>query len=397
MRRSAAALAFAAACAAGCGQEAPKAHAPAPQLEDGRVVFAPGSPQLASITTAEVKPGQPIVVRLPGRLVWNEERTVRVYPAFGGRVLKILAAPGDAVRAGQPLAQLASPDFGTAQVDARKATVDLALADKNLERVRELVANGVAPRKELNAAEAEHARARAEAARAMERVRLYGGGDGVDSTLLLRSPIAGTVVERNLNPGQELRPDAAGAGAPALFVITDPTSLWVQLDATERELPVLKKGETIELTTPAYPDRAFAAQIVSIADFVDAATRTVKVRGVVPNPERTLKGDMYVSGAVRTDVAPPLQAPVKAVFLIGEHYYAFVEEAPGRFRRVKIKTSGEADGQVGVAAGLEAGQRVVVDGSLFLQRIHAELAARNRNAKDGQPGGEKSAAAAKPS
>lgn len=120
---------------------------------------------------------------------------------------RIAAQPGDRVKAGQALAYLASPDFGQAQADAGKAQADIALAEKNLARIRELHDNGVAPRKDLSQAEAEHARARSELARAQGRVRLYGGGTGIDQTLALKSPIAGTVVERNLNPGQELRSD----------------------------------------------------------------------------------------------------------------------------------------------------------------------------------------------
>jgi cobalt-zinc-cadmium efflux system membrane fusion protein len=361
---------------AGCDGEPARTQAPRPRLEDGRVVFPPASPQVAAIVAEPAQPGDFKSLRLGGRLAWDEERTARLYPAFAGRVVKILAQPGERVKAGQPLALLASPDFGQAQAEARKGAVDVALAEKTLARVRELVANGVAPQKELNAAEAELARARADAAQALGRVRLYGGGEAVDSALALRSPIDGTVVERNLNPGQELRPDASGSGAPPLFVVTDPTRLWVFLDATERDLGLLKLGEAVGLRTTAYPDDTFEARIVSIADFVDPATRTIRVRGIVANPERKLKGDLYVTGLVRSDLRAPVQIPARAAFLVGDQHYVFVEEAPGRYRRAKIVPSGETEGRIAVSAGLAAGERIVVDGALFLQRILAQLSAR---------------------
>src|SRR5207302_112356 len=131
-----------------------------------------------------------------------------------------LSPVGAAVRAGQPLAEMASPDFGQAQADARKAQADLALATKSLERAHDLNSHGVLSTKDLQQAQADHAKARAEADRAHERLRVYGQSADA-GTFTLKSPISGTVVERNLNPGQELRSDTSGA--PPLFVISDPT------------------------------------------------------------------------------------------------------------------------------------------------------------------------------
>ena len=119
--------------------------------------------------------------------------------------------------------------------------------------------------------------------RARDRVKLYGGGEAVDSTFALRSPIAGAVVERSINPGQELRADSMG-NAPALFVVTDPSRLWLQLDATERELSLLRPGQEVRLNVTAYPDDAFTAHIDSVADFVDPQTKTELQNGQLPQP-----------------------------------------------------------------------------------------------------------------
>ena len=378
LRSAAAALVACALFITACSEGEKKAVAPAPTLEDGRIVFADGSPQIASIHAEPVQPTGKVSIRLPGRLVWDENLTVRIYSAFAGRVLSILVGAGDAVQGGQPLATLASPDFGQAQADAQRAAADLSLAEKNLVRVRDLVENGVAPRKDLAAAQAEQQRARTEYARASARVKLYRGNVSIDQSLVLRSPIPGTVVERNVNPGQELRPDVAMANQPALFVITNPTYLWVLLDATERDLPLLRAGEDVKLRVAAYPDETFSARIDVVSDFVDRETRTVKVRASTANPTRKLKGDMFVTAEVEAATIPGVLVPAKAVFLIGETHYAFVEEKPGRYRRVAIRTSGETNGSIGVVEGVNPDERVVVDGTLFLQRIHAQLTARDR-------------------
>lgn len=366
---------LAAVLAAGCddgGRKPEVAHA---KLEGNKVLFPPGAAQLQTIKSEAAQAAKPATLRISGRLVWDESRTVRVFPPFAGRVERILANPGEVVKPGRALAVLASPEFGQTQTEARRAASDFALAEKNLARLRELNAGGVAPRKDLQAAEADYARAEAELQRAQKKISLYGGNEAaVDQRFTLKSPIAGTVVERNINPGQELRSDLVLANAPAMFVITDPARLWIQLDASESDLPFLKRGQTLMLRSFAYPEAVFGATVDVVSDFIDPQTRVIKVRGSVDNRERKLKGEMFVTAEIDIGTKPGVQVPSKAVFLAGDKYYAFTEDAPGTYSRVEVKTSGNANGNVGVIAGLAPGQKVVVEGSLLLQRLARELA-----------------------
>ena len=366
---------LAAVLAAGCDQVDKKPEASPARLEGNKLVFPAGAPQLATIKSEAAAAGKPATLRISGRLVWDEGKTVRVFPPFSGRVARILANPGDTVKSGQSLAVLSSPDFGQAQADSRRSATDFALAEKNLARLRDLHANGVAPHKDLQAAEADYARAQSESQRAQKKISLYGGNEAaVDQSFTLKSPIAGTVVERNINPGQELRSDLVLANAPAMFVITDPGRLWVQLDASEADLPYLKRGQTLRLHSPTYPEQSFAAKVDVVSDFVDPLTRVIRVRGSVDNRERKLKGEMFVTAAIDIGTKPGVEVPAKAVFLSGDKYFAFTEDAPGTFTRVELKTGGSADGTIGVLAGLAPGQKVVVEGSLLLQRLANELA-----------------------
>ena len=368
------ALALAALVSA-CGNGDAKSDVARPRLENGSIVFPQDSPQLGSFATEPVKESAPQQLRLPGRLVWDENRTVRLFPAFAGRVIHILVKAGDRVKSGQTLAMLASPDFGQAQADARRAQSDFALAEKNLNRLRELYAAGVSSRKDLITAEADYARAEAELARASGKVRLYGGGgETVDQNFALTSPIQGIVVERNINPGQELRPDLQLANSPAMFVITDPSRLWVQLDATESQLASLKRGQTVRLRSSAWPDESFEASVEAISDFIDPASRTIKVRGAVVNRDKKLKGEMFVTGELPDVPRAGLQLPERALVLSGGSYYVFVEESPGRFAWSEVKVEGVRDGFAGVVSGVNLGQKVVVEGTLLLHRLHRQLA-----------------------
>ena len=361
--------------AAGCDQVDKKPVALPAKLVGNKVVFPAGAPQLATIKSEAAEPGKPATLRISGRLVWDEGKTVRVFPPFAGRVVRILANPGDTVKPGQTLAVLASPEFGQAQAEARRGATDFALAEKNLARLRELHANGVAPRKDLHAAEADYARAQSELQRAQNKISLYGGNEAaVDQSFALKSPIAGTVVERNINPGQELRSDLVLANAPAMFVITDPSRLWVQLDASEADLAHLQRGQTLRLHASAYPELSFAAKVEVVSDFIDPLTRVIRVRGSVDNRERKLKGEMFVAADIEIGTKPGVQVPAKAVFLAGDKYFAFTEDAPGTYTRIEVNTGGSANGSISVVAGLAPGQKVVVEGSLLLQRLANELA-----------------------
>lgn len=359
---------------AACQKAEERKDEPGPKVEGEKVVFAATQKPLPGIVLEPVRTGVERKLRLPGRLVWNEDRTARIYSPFAGRVERILVQPGTRVSAGQALAELASPDFGSAQAEYRKASADLSLARQNAERQRELHAHGVAAARELQQAEADFARAESEAARAGERIKLYGGSQNVDQRLMLKSPIAGVVVEKAINPGQEVRPDAV---AP-LFVVTDPSELWVQLEAAEGDLAGLKPGVGVELVSAQYPGERFAAEVVQVADFVDPATRTVKVRGKVANPERRLKGEMYVSGEISFKGEGGLFVPAKAVYLSGAGHFVFVAGNERSFERREVSVGAESQGMLAVLAGLKEGEQVVSEGNLYLQQI---LRSQRRAAK----------------
>lgn len=354
---------------AGCNDApAPPPEAPAPILQGTQLRFAPGHPQLALLGIASAAPGKAITVDLPARLVWNEERTQRIYPAFAGRVMAIKADVGQAVRPGTLLAQLSSPDYGIAQADTAKAMADAQLTKKTVQRQRELFEAGIIARKDLDVAEADAARSQAEIQRAEARTRLYGGGGNVNQQLSLMSSISGMVVERNLNPGQEVRPDQSGPGVPALFVVTDPTSLWVQIDARESEIGTLKPGSTFELIIPTLPGQKFEGRVAAAADFIDPATRTIKVRGVVANPERLLKAEMLATARIERIIGPGVVIPSQAVSLLGAKHTVLVQVQPGVFETREISVSYQGPRETVVSRGLEAGEQVVSENMLLLAR-----------------------------
>ncbi len=343
----------------------PVAAAPLPIIENQQLRYPAQHPQLPLLVTEPARAASQFEVELPARLVWNEERTQRIYPAFAGRVIRMAADVGQRVGAGQVLAELASPEFGAAQADTTRAQADARLATQALQRQRELFEAGVVARKDLEQAEAEATRAQAEVARAQARTRLYGSSAGVNQLLGLRSDMAGTVVERNLNPGQELRPDNAQA---PLFVVTDPSHLWVQIDAQEADLRDLRPGAKVQLLVPALGGQAFEATIRTVTDQIDPASRTIKVRATVSNPERLLKSEMLAKVRYARAVGQSVEVPASAVFLRDKAHYVFVQPSPGVFEPRDVAVLVEGSQKMLLAQGLQVGERVVVQNGLLLAR-----------------------------
>jgi cobalt-zinc-cadmium efflux system membrane fusion protein len=355
---------------AGCNETpAPRQEAPAPIVQGSQLRFAPDHPQLALLSASPAQPAKAITIELPAKLVWNEERTQRIYQAFAGRVTAIKADVGQGVQPGTLLAQLASPDFGQAQSETAKAEADVRLTQKAMLRQRELFDAGIVARKDLEQSEADAERAQAERERAQARTRLYGSASGVNQQLALSATIGGVVVERNLNPGQEVRPDLAGPGVPALFVVTDPTSLWIQIDARESEVGIARPGTTFELVIPSLPGQKFEGRVITASDFIDPLTRTIKIRGVVANPKRRLKAEMLATAKFERTFTNGVVIPSVAVLLRGARQSVFVQTGPGEFERRAVELEFEGPKEVVVSQGLKAGEQVVVENALLLARL----------------------------
>ena len=368
------------------------------KADHGSVTVPADAPQNSSLAVEAAKPLAKSSVHVTGRLVWNEETTVRIFSSVAGRVNQINVNAGKRVSEGDTLATMASVDFGQAQADASKAEADLKLSERTLKRLGELFAHGASAKKDVEAAEDDFENKKAERARSLARLKLYGVTTGtVDGMFPLKTPLSGVVVEKNINPGQEVRSDQMLANDAKmvlpLFVISSPSRLSVILDVTELEISALKPGQPLKVQSGAYPDRIFEGKLELIGDSIDPLTRTVKARGYVENPDGLLKAEMYVSVDIEVkngDAAPspaivaepggdgpprlrmetaPVEISAKAVFLKDHRYFVFIEMAPGKYERHSVQIGTARDGRVCVTGGLAAGQRVVTEGSLLLQAM----------------------------
>jgi cobalt-zinc-cadmium efflux system membrane fusion protein len=364
----------------GCGKEESPTFArpPDPKVEGEKVVFLTNAPQLASISVQAAQARAMAVTHVTGRLYWNENTTVGVFTPVAGRVTHIRVDLGQTVSAGSPLAEIESPDFAQALASARAAVGNLAAVDKAFSRSKELLAHGAAAAKDVEAAEAAYVAALAERDRAEAVLANYGGSDkSTNSVYILRSQIAGVVVDKNINPGQELRADLMLANSPNLFspsfVVSDPSKLWLQLDVAESDLSSLHPGLSLQIHSRSFPDKIFDGVVDRIGDTMDPSTRAIKVRGIVNNPDKLLKAEMYVLVDVVEDAAKAgllgVEISSKALFMKGDDSFVFLEDSPGTFQRKQVRVGVEKDNKVPVLEGISPGQKVVIEGALLLQAL----------------------------
>ena len=350
-----------------------EAPAPAAPREPGVLRYAAGAPQLAAL---RIEPAAslplPVSEPLNGRLALDETRTARISSPIAGRVLALKAEAGDRVARDAVLLQADAPDLAAADADWRKAQADEKRKKLAYERARNLLEHEVIPQKDVESADADYRQASAETRRTALRMKSLHATGNENGSFSLRSPLAGVVVERQVTPGMELRPDLPNP----LFIVSDPSRLWLLVDVPERSLARIKPGQKVSLETDAYPDSRFAGTVDRIGYALDPATRRIQVRCTVNNADGRLRPEMYARVAFLSDSGRNAVAlPNTGLVIEGVNTYAFVEKTPGVFEKRQVTLALRGRELTYIDTGLQAGERVVVEGALLL---NAEMAIHAR-------------------
>jgi cobalt-zinc-cadmium efflux system membrane fusion protein len=356
----------------GCGAAAPEPP-PAPGPHAGEVRLTPEQRRNIRTERVTVLPFQR-TVEATGTVAFDQNRSTQVLAPISGPVTRLLAGVGDRVRRGQPLAVVASPDFA-ADVSALRKT---EAAARNARRIADtdalLFKNDAIARREMEQAQNDAVAAESDRDAALEQLRALGVDDQMLAAIrdnrpvehrggVLRSPIAGTVVERLVTPGQLLQ-----GGTTPCFTIADLSRVWVLAHVFEADLPFVAAGDPAEVL-PAAGRPPLPGKVTYIAALVDPGTRAVAVRVEAANPGEALKRDLYVQVAVHSQrESRGLLVPVSAVLRNDENLpFVYVAHADGTFARRRVRLGARSGDRQEITAGLQAGESVVADGGLFLQ------------------------------
>ncbi len=311
------------------------------------------------------------VMTATGKVEADADRIAHVSPRISGQIVSVQASLGDRVTAGQTLLTLKSLEMAEAANRFRLSKTKLALAEANMMRIRTLVDKKIVARKELLQAETDYKIAQTELQNDQERLSLYGASSSKvqsssynKASLMVPAPISGTITEKHAIVGELSDP------SKSLFTVVDLSSIWVVVDIYEKDLAKVRTGQRATVTVDAYPDVKLTGHVTYIADVLDAATRTLKVRVEVPNPGRMLKPEMFA----RVELAPSASAvmtlavPEDAIQEIDGKKVIFVADDRGEvFRPETVETGRFSGGQVEIISGLREGQRYAGKGSFILK------------------------------
>ncbi len=362
-------------CAGACGGGGQVSAArPEPETTQAGPFKVPQG-QLAHLQIMPVqRENWPIKVQTTGTVDWDADHTTQAITQVTGPITKILVDAGSLVKEGDPLLYVASPDITNAIASYRKAKNRLDFETRTLDRNRDLLAHRAIAQKDLESVEADYNDAATDLQNALQALRILGitakeiedaqnQGVSINPQLAVRSPISGIVVQKLVFPGQLIQ-----AGATTCFAITDPSVVWVQGHVYEKDLTAVSVGDPVEETNSAIPG-AFHGVVSYIGAMVDPATRTTPVRIVTRNRDGLLKKDLFLDAVIRTRTKKnALSVPTSAVLFDADNLpFVYVQTDGATFAQRMVTTGSQQGNRFEIVGGLKEGERVVTEGSVFLQ------------------------------
>ncbi|MGA9837222.1 MAG: efflux RND transporter periplasmic adaptor subunit [Gemmatimonadaceae bacterium] len=309
-----------------------------------------------------------------GTVEFNGDSSTQVIAPISGPVTRLLVNVGDEVKAGTPLAAVSSPDFASAMAGYRKAEDAARNTQRILTLNQQLYANDALARSDLDQSRTDASSAAADLDAAAESLRSLGVSDSTIAAIssgkqtgvvegIIRSPIAGVVVEKLITPGQLL-----AAGGTPTFTVANLSTAWVMASVYPADLDLVGKGQSASIYTDA-SQRPVSGRVDYVAALVDPGTKATAVRVVADNRSQLLKRDMFVRVQIHsTRARTGILIPAAALLRNGDNLpFVFVATPDGSFARRDITYGYRVGDSYQVTSGLAAGDKIVADGALFLQ------------------------------
>ncbi len=331
---------------------------------DDTIIIPPGSILRSQLAVAQVgvKDG-PRTLVLPASVEADPARTINILPPVAGKVVELSVRLGDRVVKGQPLAVIDSADLAQAYADDDKARDEVGRTGRILERVRGLNKAGAGAAKDLEQAQSDYEQAQIEFNRAEARLKEIGvkAGKGESRQLTLTAPVTGSITALMCAPGAF----ANDATAP-LMTVANLDSVWVTANVPESEIAHVDRGQSVDVTFPAYPGKTLHGTVANIGDVMDPDSRRCKVRMAFPNPKDLLKPNMFANVSFIVPQKQAVFVPNSALLMNNDSTVVFVEVEPWTFvKRTVLPSYGEGDG-ARIDRGLNPGDRIIVKGGVLI-------------------------------
>ncbi len=300
-------------------------------------------------------------LKMTGKVTFDEDKVIKVLPLVAGTVQDVKVELGDKVAKGQVLAVIQSGEVAGLVEERTSADAAVQIAKRNVEMTQEMLKSGVSSQKDLMVAQKEYEKAIA----AQNRVRRIYNIYAVDSKgqYVIKSPISGYIVEKNINNLMQVRLD----NTTALFTISGLDEVWVNANVFESDIDKIKEGYEADVSTLAYEGKVFRGKIDKIYNVLDSETKVLKARIKLPNPGVMLKPEMFASVDVHFDENRTLPAiPAEAVIFDNNKYYVMVYHRKDKIETRKVNIEKTVGGTAYIQFGLEPGEKIITKNKLLI-------------------------------
>ncbi|MBO9620805.1 MAG: efflux RND transporter periplasmic adaptor subunit [Niabella sp.] len=348
-------LLIAAAFLQGCGAKKSEA--------DERPKYVIPDSVMRTMVIDTIQRGQKInSITLTGSVDFNQDKQVNIFPLVSGNVQDIKVQLGDFVKAGQVLAVVKSSEMAGYSNNLVNAESGLAVAKNALAAQKSLYKSGLSSQMDLTSAQAQYDQAAAQVEMAKRVLNI--NGNTTNGSYVVRAPISGFIVQKNVTNNTAIRTD----NGSALFVVSDLNNVWIEANVYESNIAQVHLGDDVSVTTISYPNRVFKGKVDKIQNVLDPTNKVMKVRVVLPNTDYALKPQMFASVNIVSKQADStaLQVPSGAIIFDHSQHYVLVFHSPSDVRITRVEVAGTNDDKTYIASGVNQGDRVIAKDALLI-------------------------------
>ncbi len=298
---------------------------------------------------------------LTGKVSFNEDKVNRIYPMVSGVITGVRVQLGDYVQKGQTLGVIKSMEMAGYGSDLVTAKTNSLVAQKNMDAAEDMYKSGLMSEKDYVSAQEMYKQAQAQLQRSTEVLQINGGN--TSGEYIVRAPISGFIVEKNINNNMSIRSD----NATNLFTISDLKNVWIIANVYESNISEIKLGDSADVTTLSYPDRVFRGKVDQVLNVLDPTNKVMKVRVVLPNPDYALKPEMFASVHVTTPTGNnAICVPSSALIFDQSRYFILIYNSPSDVRIERVDILGSNGNRTYIKGNVQPGNKVIASNAILI-------------------------------
>jgi len=291
---------------------------------------------------------------LTGKVSFNEDKVARIFPMVSGVITNVTAQLGDHIKAGQRLGIIRSGEMAGYSNDLTTSKTNLLIARKNLDASEDMYKSGLLSQKDFITVQEMYKQAQSQLNKSKEILQINGGN--TQGAFVVKSPISGFIVEKQINNNMAIRTDNSNN----LFTISDLKTVWVLANVYESNISQVHLGDDVQVTTLSYPGRIFPGKVDKILNVLDPTNKVMKIRVVLPNPDYILKPEMFASVmVVNKSDSESLCVPSHTLIFDHSQYFVLVYKNPSDVRVTPVQVISTNADKSYISGNVKVGDRLI--------------------------------------